>query len=285
MSAPATAMILAAGFGTRMRPLTEGGPSRSFPWRGRALIDHALDRVAAAGARRAVVNLHDRGAMIRAHLAGRARPRSPSPRNARRSSTPGAAWPRQRRGLLGEGPVLVMNSDAIWTGPEPLRRSPPPGTRRDGRASAARAARACAGLHRPGDFRLEGGRPVRRGEAAAAPHVYTGAQILAPAARAGLPGGRVLAESGSGTACSPGPARRRGACGRLGGCRHAGRHRRGRGGTGGGGDVSGPAVYTIPPGVPFAPAFARGFRRATAPRRPGASRGCWCWSTRRAPCA
>ena len=188
---PDTAMILAAGFGTRMRPLTEARPKPLIPVAGRALIDHALDRVAAAGLCRAVINLHDRGDMIRAHLAERPAPCIAfSEERPEILDTGGGLAEAARRGLLGAGPVHVLNSDAIWTGPEPLAAlaSAWDGAAMDALLLLVPRMRAI-NYTRAGDFRLEGGRPVRRGSAPTAPYVYTGAQILGPRAREGLPAG------------------------------------------------------------------------------------------------
>ena len=66
-----TAMILAAGFGTRMRPITEHTPKPLIPLCGRALIDHGIDRLVAAGVKRIVVNTHYKAPMMEDHLAQR----------------------------------------------------------------------------------------------------------------------------------------------------------------------------------------------------------------------
>ncbi len=184
----AAAMVLAAGFGTRMRPLTDTRPKPLVRVAGRALIDHALDRVAEAGIPRAVVNLHYLGAQIRAHLAGRARPEiSFSEETEALLDTGGgikAAWP-----LLGPGPVAALNSDAVWAGPPPLAALVAGWDGRSPRLLLVPRASA-RGHAGPGDFALDpAGRLVRRGPAATAPFVYTGLQIVDRAAFDGTPDG------------------------------------------------------------------------------------------------
>ncbi len=71
MSPVTRAMIMAAGFGTRMRPLTDDRPKPLVTVRGRTLLDHALDRLVAAGVTMVVINLHYRAQQVKDHLAGR----------------------------------------------------------------------------------------------------------------------------------------------------------------------------------------------------------------------
>ncbi len=113
MTAPKRAMIMAAGLGTRMRPLTDDKPKPLVKVAGRTLIDHALDRLAAAGVTLAVVNIHYKAEMVKAHLARR------KDIEIRFSEETGA--------LLGTGggvvkalphfegePFYIVNSDTIW---------------------------------------------------------------------------------------------------------------------------------------------------------------------------
>ena len=74
-SNPQTAMVLAAGFGKRMRPLTDTMPKPLVQVAGKALLDHVLDRLAEAGVENAVVNVHYLADQIERHVAGRRRPR------------------------------------------------------------------------------------------------------------------------------------------------------------------------------------------------------------------
>lgn len=113
---PAAAMIFAAGLGTRMRDLTRDRPKPLIPVAGKALIDHTLDLTAAVGPLTRVVNLHYRADMLRAHLAGRDL-RIADETDCLLETGGGlrAALP-----LLQADPVFTLNSDAVWTGPNPL---------------------------------------------------------------------------------------------------------------------------------------------------------------------
>ena len=138
-----------------------------------------------AGVARIVVNAHAHAGQLRAHLA-RVAPEALVSHEPLLLETGGglqAALP-----LLGPGPVFTLNADMVWRGPNPLRRSPPPGVGRTGRCSAWCRGPARVGHGGPGDFFVDaGGRLRRRGAAEAADFVYTGAQIIDPAALAGFP--------------------------------------------------------------------------------------------------
>lgn len=109
-------MLFAAGFGTRMGDLTRDRPKPLIKVAGRCLLDHALDLTRQAGLRRPVVNLHYHGDQIARHLAGQdvalswERPEILETGGGLRAALP----------LLGSGPVYTLNSDAVWTGHNPL---------------------------------------------------------------------------------------------------------------------------------------------------------------------
>ena len=107
------AMIMAAGLGLRMRPLTNDRPKPLITVAGKPLIDHALDRLVAAGVEMAVVNLHYRGDMLRAHLDKR---RDIEIRYSDESEAvldTGGGVVQALPHFEGE-PFFVLNSDSIW---------------------------------------------------------------------------------------------------------------------------------------------------------------------------
>src|SRR2546430_10042189 len=112
-TAPKHAMVLAAGLGTRMRPFNGRVPKPLVPVGGKALIDYVLDRLAAQGVERAVVNVHHLADQIERHLAGRKRPKIIiSDERGELLGTAGGvvkALPK-----LAAGPFFHLNSDTIW---------------------------------------------------------------------------------------------------------------------------------------------------------------------------
>ncbi|WP_375229454.1 nucleotidyltransferase family protein [Roseobacter sp. S98] len=109
-------MLFAAGFGTRMRPLTDRMPKPMIPVGGRPLVDYAVDLAQAIDPPAIVANLHYRPDELRTHLTGRGvqtiteTPEILDTGGGLRNALP----------LLGSGPVITVNSDAIWSGPNPL---------------------------------------------------------------------------------------------------------------------------------------------------------------------
>ena len=173
-------MVFAAGFGTRMGALTADRPKPLIPVAGRALIDHALALAEGAGPGQIVVNLHYRGEMIRAHLAGRDVVFSDEAGGI--LDTGGglaAALP-----LLTPGPVLTLNSDAAWTGPNPLTALARAFIPNEMDALLMLVPRQRATGHDgPGDFSMGPDGRLRRG----GDLVYTGAQMLDPAGLSAIP--------------------------------------------------------------------------------------------------
>jgi N-acetyl-alpha-D-muramate 1-phosphate uridylyltransferase len=178
------AMILAAGLGTRMRPLTDDRPKPLVQVAGRALIDHVLDRLQEAGVEQVVVNVHYCADMLESHLAGRRMPRiTVSDERARLLDSGGGV--KKALPHLGGAPFFVLNADSIWQEhASNLTRlaSRFDETRMDALLMLAPSV-GSLGYDGSGDFDLgSAGHLLRRREGHAAPYVYTGAAILAPAA-------------------------------------------------------------------------------------------------------
>jgi MurNAc alpha-1-phosphate uridylyltransferase len=111
-----TAMVLAAGFGERMRPLTLRMPKPLVPLAGRPLIDHVLDRLARAAVKTAVVNVHYLPDQLESHLAAR-KGKAPdiviSDERGVLLDTGGGA--KKALPLLGRGPFFIHNADSVWS--------------------------------------------------------------------------------------------------------------------------------------------------------------------------
>ncbi len=110
---PAKAMVLAAGLGLRMRPLTDRIPKPLVPVAGRPLLDHVLDKLGDVGVTEAVVNVHYLGDQIIQHVAARRRPRViiSDERNHVLGTGGGVV---KALPLLGDAPFFHVNSDTMW---------------------------------------------------------------------------------------------------------------------------------------------------------------------------
>jgi MurNAc alpha-1-phosphate uridylyltransferase len=189
---PEAGMVLAAGLGVRMRPLTSDTPKPLVRLKGCALIDHVLDRLAAAGVARAVVNVHYLAGSIEAHLKQRKTPKIViSDERGKILDTGGGvvhALP-----ALGAGPFLIHNSDSVWiegvgSNLERLFAAWDSATM-DALMLLASAATSL-GYEGQGDFSMgTDGRLVRRGERQMAPFVFTGVSIAHPRLFAHAPQG------------------------------------------------------------------------------------------------
>jgi N-acetyl-alpha-D-muramate 1-phosphate uridylyltransferase len=177
--APKAAMVLAAGLGKRLRPVTDQLPKPLVEIDGTTLLDRSIDRLAEAGVERVVVNLHYKGELIAERLDGRSHPRIAFSREETLLETGGGV--RHALGLLDES-FFVVNGDVLWL---------------DGIAGAlGRLARAFSpkrmdailllqrttgsiGYEGVGDYFLDPlGVPRRRREREVAPYIFAGIQIL-----------------------------------------------------------------------------------------------------------
>jgi len=185
-------MVLAAGFGTRLRPITDSLPKPMVPLRGRTLVDRALDRLEAVGVKTAVVNLHHLGDQLEAHLKKRNRPEILFSPEAEILETGGGV--KKALPLLGDEPFYAVNGDVCWL---------------DGKIPALKRLAAAWNdetmdallLNQPittavgydgwvGDFIMDSfGRLRRRREREVAPFIFAGVQILHPRLFAGAPEG------------------------------------------------------------------------------------------------
>lgn len=189
---PKRAMVLAAGIGKRMRPLTATVPKPLIEVAGRALIDHSLDRLERANVETTVVNIHYLADLVRAHVSRRKRPQVViSDERAALLDTGGGI--AKALPLLGTDPFYLLNSDSFWIeGARPNLDWLAAGwddTTMDGLLLLAPTVRA-VGYSGRGDFRLgPTGRLARRGEREVVPFAYAGVAILHPRLFAGCPEG------------------------------------------------------------------------------------------------
>lgn len=184
-------MVLAAGLGQRMRPLTAETAKPLLTLAGKALIDHALDRLMEVGVTTAVVNGFWHADRVAAHLAARSgSPRTIFRREATLLDTGGGV--RAALDVLGRDPFYVVNGDSFWLdGPRPAlaRLAERFDTDVDGVLLVHRSfeVNSDVGL---GDFVVDQqGRLRRRREREVAPYIYAGVQLIAPQLLADTPDG------------------------------------------------------------------------------------------------
>ena len=182
-TAPATALVLAAGLGTRMRPLTDDRPKALVEVGGRALIDHMIDRLVAAGVTRVVVNVHAFADRLQAHLAQRGDLAVViSDERDRLLETGGGL--KKARALVGEAPIWVANIDSVWiergAAALPALAQAWDPERMDDCLLLARAEDSL-GLDGSGDFfRADDGALALRGDRPSAPLNFMGVHIVKP---------------------------------------------------------------------------------------------------------
>ena len=176
---PDTAIVLAAGLGKRMRPLTDTVPKPLVSVAGRPLVDHGLDALERAGVGHAIVNVHYLPDALEAHLATRRRPRVTISDERERLLDSGGGI-RNALSLTDADPVLVLNADTFWRdapGTDNIRALAAAwdASRMDILLMLAPLASAVGHSTGRGDFAIDGsGRLARSREG----HVYAGAAIL-----------------------------------------------------------------------------------------------------------
>ena len=179
---PHTAMIMAAGLGKRMRPLTATRPKPLIEVNGKALLDHVLEKLHAAGVRKVVVNVHYLADALEAHLASRAHGLDVVISDERNLLLETGGGLVQAEPLIDADPFLSLNSDNLWVdGPADTLRllaSHWDDAKMDALLLLVPLARALnhKGM---GDFHMgRTGRLHRRQRSHVAPFVFTGIQML-----------------------------------------------------------------------------------------------------------
>ena len=178
-----TAMVLSAGLGTRMATASSTLPKPLVRLRGKALIDHVLDRHAEAGIERAVVNVHHKADLIEAHLKGRRAPRIEiSDERDKLLDTGGGV--KRVLPRLGSGPFLIHNSDSVWVdgvGSNLVRLFEAWDDERMDCLMLLALASHSLGYQGRGDFAFEaGGRIRRRVEQEIVPFAFAGVSMAHP---------------------------------------------------------------------------------------------------------
>lgn len=177
MSKIKRAFVLAAGLGTRMRPLTDNIPKPMIEVCGRSMIDRALDNLVAHGVEEAIVNTHYKAEVLHEHLAKRKDIKIMISHESERLETGGGL--QYAREKLGDEPIFIITSDVIWEKSaldilESAHQENSLGTLLLQKVSDS------YGYDGKGDFELVDGRLTWREPEKAAPYVFTGLQIFNP---------------------------------------------------------------------------------------------------------
>lgn len=192
MSAPTDAMVLAAGLGTRMRPITDAKPKPLVEVAGRTLVDHVLDKLAEGGIAKAVVNVHHHAEQMEAHLAGRTSPAIEISDEREKLLDSGGGVAKALPRLSGDA-IFVLNADTFWIDGASrniarLRAAWDP-ARMDALLLVA-ALTASVGFDGAGDFFMgQDGRLRRRPERQVTPFAYAGVAIMSRACFEDAPDG------------------------------------------------------------------------------------------------
>ncbi|HEY0012633.1 MAG TPA: nucleotidyltransferase family protein [Allosphingosinicella sp.] len=179
---PRTAMVMAAGLGKRMRPLTDTRPKPLVEVAGKPLLDHCLDRLKAAGVKKVVVNVHYLADILEAHLNGRVQGLEIALSDEREQLLETGGGLVKALPLIDADPFLAVNSDNLWIdGPVDTLRLLAwawDDTRMDALLLLVPLARAHCHTGR-GDFHMSAAGKLRRRDAGGvAPFVYTGIQMI-----------------------------------------------------------------------------------------------------------
>ena len=182
MTETKTAMVLAAGLGERMRPLTLRMPKPLVPLAGRPLIDHVLDRLAQAGVKTAIVNVHYLPDQLETHVLNRqGKPPKILVSDERGILLDTGGGAKKALPLLGRGPFFIHNADSVWSEgatpalPRMLRLWNP--TAMDCLLLLAPGS-ASIGYAAKGDFTMgPDGRLTRRGEGEIVPFAFAGVSL------------------------------------------------------------------------------------------------------------
>jgi MurNAc alpha-1-phosphate uridylyltransferase len=184
---PRTAVVLAAGLGTRMRPVTETIPKPLIEINGRTLLDHAIDRLALVGVETVIVNVHYKAAMVAAQLARRHHPRIEISHETELLDTGGGV--ARALPLLDEV-FFVVNSDVFWLDSKDRalqRLATAFDPERMDAVLLLQPTVTAVGYDASGDYLIDSsGCPHRRGEREVAPFLFAGVQLLHRRAFAGI---------------------------------------------------------------------------------------------------